>query len=43
MIESRIFDVLEPVIGAFTLEALGLAVDPVCGELKPTPGFIAKP
>jgi clan AA aspartic protease len=41
-IQLLIFDVSETVIGVFTLEALGLAVDPVSGELKPTRGFIAR-
>ena len=41
-VQVRVFDVVEPVIGAFTLGALGLAVDPVSGELKPTRGFIAR-
>ena len=40
--EVRIFEVMEPVIGCSTLEALGLSVDPVSGELKPTRGFIAR-
>jgi clan AA aspartic protease len=40
--ETRIFEVAEPVIGCSTLEALGLSVDPVSGELKPTRGFIAR-
>ena len=38
--EVRIFEVAEPVIGCSTLEALGLSVDPVSGELRPTRGFI---
>ena len=40
--EIRIFEIAEPVIGCSTLEALGLSVDPVSGELKPTRGFIAR-
>ncbi|MGC9075528.1 MAG: aspartyl protease family protein, partial [Candidatus Bipolaricaulaceae bacterium] len=40
--EVRIFEVFEPVIGCSTLEALGLSIDPVSGELKPTRGFIAR-
>lgn len=40
--EVRIFEVVEPVIGCSTLEALGLSIDPVSGELKPTRGFIAR-
>lgn len=42
VVQVLIFDVVEPVIGAFTLEALGLAVDPASGELKPTRGFISR-
>ncbi len=38
----RIFDVSEPLIGTFTLEALGLAMDPVSGELKTTRSFITR-
>jgi hypothetical protein len=30
-----------PLLGVFALEALGLAVDPVSGEVKETGGFIA--
>jgi hypothetical protein len=29
-------------LGVFALEALGLAVDPVTGEVKPTRSFIAR-
>jgi len=32
----------EPLLVAFALEALGLAVDPTTGEVKPTKGFIAR-
>ena len=42
ILQVRVLDIVEPVIGVFTLEALGLAVDPVSGELKPTRGFIAR-
>jgi clan AA aspartic protease len=41
-VQVMIFDIAEPVIGVFTLEALGLAVDPSTGELKPTRGFISR-
>ena len=40
--EVRVFEVFEPILGCSTLEALGLSVDPVSGELKPTRGFIAR-
>ncbi len=40
--ETRIFEITAPVIGCSTLEALGLSVDPVSGELKPIRGFIAR-
>jgi clan AA aspartic protease len=40
--EVRVFEVIEPVIGCSTLEALGLSVDAVSGELKPTRGFITR-
>jgi predicted aspartyl protease len=42
LIPIRIFDVDEPLLGIFTLEALGLAVDPVTGEVKPTRSSIAR-
>lgn len=42
LVPTYVFDIMEPVIGVFTLEALGLAVDPVSGELKPTRGFITR-
>jgi len=42
LVQVRIFDVSEPVIGAFTLEALGLQVDPASGELKQTRSFITR-
>lgn len=42
VVQTLIFDVALPVIGAFTLEALGLAVDPVSGELKPARSFIMR-
>lgn len=38
----RVLDVVEPVIGAFTLGVLGLAVDPVPEELKLTRSFIER-
>ncbi len=34
-----IADVSEPVLGVLTLEALGLAVDPLTGEVKPSRGW----
>jgi predicted aspartyl protease len=42
LIPIRVFDVEEPLLGVFALEALGLAVDPVTGEVKPTRSFIAR-
>jgi len=42
LIPIRVFDVEEPLLGVFTLETLGLAIDPVTGEIKPTRGFIAR-
>jgi predicted aspartyl protease len=41
-IPIRVLDVDEPLLGVFTLEALGLAVDPLTGEVKPTRTFIAR-
>jgi clan AA aspartic protease len=41
-VQVVIFDIVEPAIGVFTLEALGLAVDPSTGKLKPTRGFISR-
>jgi predicted aspartyl protease len=32
----------EPILGVDTLEALGLAVDPASGKLKPTRSFITR-
>jgi clan AA aspartic protease len=40
--QVRVFDIMEPVIGAFTLEGLGLAVDPASGELRPTRSYISR-
>jgi len=42
LIPVRVFNVEEPLLGVFALEALGLAVDPTTGEIKPTRGFIAR-
>ncbi|MEM1558132.1 MAG: aspartyl protease family protein [Thermoproteota archaeon] len=42
LIPIRVFEVEEPLLGVFALEALGLAVDPSTGEVKPTRGFIAR-
>jgi clan AA aspartic protease len=42
LIPIRVLDVDEPLLGVFALEALGLAVDPVTGEVKPTRTFIAR-
>jgi predicted aspartyl protease len=42
LIPVRVFEVEEPLLGVFALEALGLAVDPASGELKQTRGFIAR-
>ena len=36
---AAIMDSPEPLLGAFTLEVLGLAVDPSTGEVKPTRAF----
>jgi clan AA aspartic protease len=38
----RVFNVEEPLVGVLALEALGLAVDPVTGEVKSTRSFIAR-
>ena len=35
-------DVVEPILGVETLEALGLAVDPRSGRLRPTRGYAAR-
>ena len=40
--QVMVFDIMEPVIGNFALEALGLAIDPVSGELKPTRSYITR-
>ena len=37
-----IAEVSEPVLGVLTLEALGLAVDPVTGEVKPSRSWQAR-
>lgn len=42
IVRVRIFDVDEPVIGVSTLEDLGLTIDPISGELRPTRGFITR-
>ncbi len=42
LIPVRVFEVNEPLLGVFALEALGLAVDPSTGEVKPTRSFIAR-
>ena len=42
LIPVRVFEVEEPLLGVLALEALGLAVDPATGEVKPTRGFIAR-
>jgi len=36
---AAIIESPEPLLGAFTLEVLGLAVDPSTGEVKPTRAF----
>jgi len=36
---AAIMESPEPLLGAFTLEVLGLAVDPSTGEVKPTRAF----
>ena len=38
LVPVGVFDV-EPLLGVFALEALGLAVDPTTGEVKQTRGF----
>ncbi|MFQ6085720.1 MAG: clan AA aspartic protease [Candidatus Bathyarchaeia archaeon] len=42
IVQVRIFEISEPLVGASTLEALGLAVDPTTGKLRPTRSFIAR-
>ena len=42
ILHVRVLDIIEPIVGVFTLEALGLAVDPVSGEPNPTRSFIAR-
>jgi len=42
LIPIRVFEVEEPLLGVFALEALGVAVDPTTGEVKPTRSFIAR-
>jgi hypothetical protein len=42
LIPVKVFEVEEPLLRVFALEALGLAVDPTSGELKQTRGFIAR-
>jgi clan AA aspartic protease len=42
LIPLRVFEVEEPRLGVFALEALGIAVDPKTGEVKPTRSFIAR-
>jgi clan AA aspartic protease len=42
LIPVRVFEFEEPLLGVFALEALGVAVDPSTGEVKPTRGFIAR-
>jgi len=42
IVEVRIFETEEPILGVFTLEALGLTVDPVSGEVSPTRSFTAR-
>lgn len=42
LLPVRVFEVEEPLLGVSALEALGLAVDPATGEVKPTRGFIAR-
>ena len=42
LILVRVFHVVEPLLGVLALEALGLAVDPSTGEVKPTRRFIAR-
>ena len=42
VVQAAILDVDEPLLGVMALEALGLAVDPATGELRPTRGFLAR-
>jgi predicted aspartyl protease len=42
LIPLRVFEFKEPLLGVFTPEALGMAVDPSTGEVKPTRSFIAR-
>jgi len=38
----RVFNVEKPLLGVLALEALGLAADPVTGEVRLTRSFIAR-
>jgi len=42
LVPVKVFKVEEPLLGVFALEALGLAVNPSTGEVRPTRGFIAR-
>ena len=42
IVQAAVLDVDEPLLGVMALEALGLAVDPTTGELRPTRGFLAR-
>jgi len=42
IIQAAIIDVDEPLLGVIALEALGLAVDPGTGELRPTGSFLTR-
>lgn len=39
IILAMVLDSPEPLLGAFTLEELGLAIDPTTGEIKPSRSF----
>jgi len=42
LVPFRVFEVEEPLLGVFALEALGIAVASSTGEVKPTRVFIAR-
>lgn len=42
IVRVRIFDAEEPLVGVSSIEDLGLTVDPVTGELRPSRGFITR-
>jgi len=42
IVQMAVLDMDEPLLGVMALEALGLAVYPVSGELRPTRSFLAR-